>query len=99
MNKIIQWLEEHMIPCAYKHFLGIECPGCGIQRSAIELLKGNITESFIAYPPLIPVLCLLFYFVLNLILKFKNGKRVIKILAIINMVIIFTNYFYKLFFY
>ena len=42
---IIDWLQKHMIPCFSKKYLGIECPGCGLQRSFIALLKGNIVES------------------------------------------------------
>ena len=30
-----------LIPCLWKTFLGIECYGCGVTSSIIEILKGN----------------------------------------------------------
>ena len=64
---MISWLESHMLPCAYKSLLGFDCPACGAQRSFVLLLKGDMRNSFIMYPPLIPVLLVgllwLLYFV------------------------------------
>lgn len=31
--------------CPFKMFLHVDCPGCGLTRAAIALLKGNIRES------------------------------------------------------
>ncbi len=95
-GKLIEWLESHMTSCTYKKYLGIECPGCGMQRSFIELLKGNLYESFVLYPALIPTIFLMSYLVLHLIFKFKNGANIIKIIFIINVSIMVLNYIYKL---
>jgi Protein of unknown function (DUF2752) len=95
-DKIIAWLEAHMATCSYKKYLGVECPGCGMQRSFIELLKGNFYESFILYPALSTTIFLLFYLVLHLIFKFKNGANILKIVFIINASIMVLNYIYKL---
>ena len=54
MQKIIEWLEAHQLPCYYKKFLGIECLGCGMQTALLFLLKGEIIESLKAFPALIP---------------------------------------------
>ena len=59
MSTIIDWLEEHTVPCLYKKFLGVECPGCGMQTSLIELLKGNVIESIKLFPPLLPIIFLI----------------------------------------
>ena len=32
---------DYLIPCLWKTFFGIECPGCGVTSSIIEILKGN----------------------------------------------------------
>ena len=32
---------DYLIPCLWKTFLGIECSGCGVTSSIIEILKGN----------------------------------------------------------
>lgn len=96
LKGIIEWLESHMISCSYKKYFGLECPGCGMQRSFIELLKGNVYESFILYPPLTTTLLLVIYLILHLIFKFKNGANIIKIIFIINASIVVLNYIYKL---
>lgn len=93
---IILWLEGHTLPCLYKSLLGIECPGCGTQRAFIELIKGNLWGSFLAWPPLLPVMFMMGYLILFLIFKFKDGTRVLTITFIINATIITINYIYKL---
>jgi Protein of unknown function (DUF2752) len=95
-DKVISWLESHLATCSYKKYLGVECPGCGMQRSFIELLRGNFYESFILYPALMPTLFLLSYLVLHLIFKFKNGANILKIVFIINASIMVLNYIYKI---
>jgi hypothetical protein len=96
LNSIINWLENHTLPCLHKTLLGFECPGCGAQRAFIELLKGNIIESIKAWPALLPVMFMLIYLILFLIFKFKKGTEVLKATFIINAIIITANYFYNL---
>jgi hypothetical protein len=67
-----------------------------MQRSFIELLKGNFYESFVLYPALLPTMFLLTFLVLHLIFKFKNGANILKIVFIINASIMVLNYIYKL---
>lgn len=95
-ENIIKWLESHQQACFYKKFLGVECPGCGMQRSFIELLKFEFIESFILYPALIPTLMLIIYLVLHLLFKYENGANILKILFIINTTIVVLGYIYKL---
>jgi len=95
-TKIIEWLESHLQSCFYKKYFGVECPGCGMQRALIELLKGNVFESFLLFPALIPTLTLIVMLVLHLIFKFKNGANILKILFIINTTIVVLGYIYKL---
>jgi hypothetical protein len=96
LGNIIEWLESHLLSCSYKKYLGIECPGCGMQRAFIELLKGNLYESIILYPALMPTMFLMVYLILHLIFKFRNGANVLKIAFIINVSIMVLNYIYKL---
>lgn len=96
MENIIHWLESHQQSCFYKKFIGIECPGCGMQRSFIELLKGNFLESLVLYPALIPTIIMIAFLVIHLILKFRNGGTYLKYLFIFNTVIVVLNYIYKL---
>ncbi|RYU86148.1 DUF2752 domain-containing protein [Mucilaginibacter terrigena] len=46
----IQWLQNHLIPCPFKQLTGLDCPGCGLQRSVIALLHGDIYQSFKYHP-------------------------------------------------
>lgn len=90
------WLERNMLPCIYKKYLGVECPGCGMQRALIELLKGNLLESLKVYPALLPTAFLLIYLSLHLIFKFEKGALVLKISFIFTASIIVTSYIIKL---
>lgn len=97
MEKIIHWLETHMMACPYKAWLHIDCPGCGMQRSVIELLKGNFYESFLFYPALLPIFFTFLITFLHLVFKFKNGANWIKYTFIITVAIITINFVVKLF--
>ena len=33
---------DYLIPCLWKSFFGVECPGCGVTSSIIEIFKGNL---------------------------------------------------------
>lgn len=96
MLLFVSWLEKNLIPCPYKHYLGIDCPGCGMQRSIIELLKGNFVESFQAYPALIPLMILLLFLGLHLKFKFTHGAQIVKYLFIFVVSIVVINYIFKL---
>ncbi|MCB2220498.1 MAG: DUF2752 domain-containing protein [Bacteroidetes bacterium] len=96
MQQLIEWLEAHQLPCYYKKFLGIECLGCGMQTAFILLLKGEIIESLKVYPALLPILFMLIYLVLHLIIKFRNGARVLKISFIFTLSIMVVSYILKL---
>ena len=92
IQKIISWLESHQQACFYKKYLGVECPGCGMQRSFIALLKGEIAESFVLFPALLPTVTLILYLVLHLIFKFRTGAAILKNLFIINTIIVVLGY-------
>ena len=96
LEKIVHWLESHQQSCFYKKYLGFDCPGCGMQRSFIELLKGNFWESILLYPALIPTIIMILFLFAHFILKFKNGATILKYLFIFNASIIVLNYIYKL---
>lgn len=95
-NSFVQWLEEHQGACMYKKILGIECPGCGMQRSFIALLKGDFWVSLQLFPALIPLILMFIFLVLHLKFNFKYGSRILTIWFIFNTFIIISNYIYKL---
>lgn len=72
---MIAWLEHHLFSCFFKSNFGIECPGCGMQRSLISLLKGNILESIQYHAALIPFIITLIILILQLKIKHVNGGK------------------------
>lgn len=81
-----------MLPCFYKQITGIDCPGCGMQRSFIELLKGNVVASLKLYPALPLVFITLGLTSLHLMFKLKNGAEAIKYSFIITTAVVVINY-------
>lgn len=90
------WLEKHQLPCFYHKYLGVECPGCGMQRSIIALLKGDIIGCISAYPALFPIIIMLGFLILHLKFRFEKGGNVLKIMFIFTVSIIMINFIYKL---
>ena len=96
MLLFIHWLETHQIPCFYKHYLGIDCPGCGMQTALILLLEGRLLESLMAYPALLPTIFMISYLILHLAYNLKKGAIVLKISFIFTVIIMVLNYITKL---
>jgi hypothetical protein len=93
---MIEWWENHMIPCPVHQLTGYECPGCGMQRAIIELLKGHVWESILYYPALIPLMLMFIFLILHLKFDFKNGAKILKFVFILNAIIISLNYIFKI---
>lgn len=94
---VINWLQNHLLLCPFKQTLGIDCPGCGIQRSILELMQGNFIASFKLYPATLPIIALFMFTIVHLKFDFKNGAFFIKMLYIGITLIIVINYIYKIF--
>lgn len=84
-----------MLTCPSKKLLHIDCPGCGLQRSFVALLKGEFVQSFQIYPATVPMLFMFGYLTGHLIFKFNNGARNLTFLFLFCSGIIFINYIYK----
>ena len=86
---------NHLLPCAYKSLFGIDCPICGFQRALVLLLHGDIKQSFLIYPPLLPAVFLIMIFALHLLNnKLVNRKFLIYYSSFV-LTIITVNYFIK----
>jgi hypothetical protein len=97
MSQIITWLEQHQLPCIFKKMFHFDCPGCGFQRSVIELMKGNLGASFELYPPAIPIITLFSLLIVYLCKKWKNGPKQLTYMYIFCALSIVINYMYKIF--
>jgi len=93
---IITWLEQHQLPCLFKSVTHFDCPGCGIQRSFMLMLRGNWWASFKMYPALLPILFLFAFLIVHLVGKFENGAKILKFMYIFCVVIILVSYIYKI---
>lgn len=75
------------IPCVFNKITGLYCPGCGITRMTLSILKGDIYQAF-RYNPIIfidvPIICI------SLIFEkcFKNIKYVKKITNVIFIILL-----------
>ncbi|MCO6498797.1 MAG: DUF2752 domain-containing protein [Vicingus serpentipes] len=92
----VNWLEENMLACPYQKYFDIACLGCGMQRSFIALLKGNIIESLSYYPALLPMLLMFFFLIAHLIFKFKKGAVWLKYQFLFVIAIVVINFVVKL---
>jgi hypothetical protein len=97
LNGFYDWVTNHLLSCPFKQTFGIDCPGCGLQRSLIYLMQGDFMASFKMYPPSVPILAIVFFLPFHLKYDFKNGALLIKVLYIIIALLILLNYIYKLY--
>ncbi len=91
------WLKNQMLSCTFKSYTGVDCPGCGFQRSVLSLFRGDFIESFKLYPPTIPLIILGLFLLLHLKLDFKLGALAIKFMYILVVTMVVINYIYKVY--
>ena len=78
------------IPCLFHKLTNLYCPGCGITRSIVSLLKGNISEAF-KYNQLVFILLpfLTIYFIYKIYLYLTNSQdKIIKKIPNITWIIL-----------
>lgn len=96
MKSFTAFLQNHMMECFFVKHFGIECPGCGMQRSYILLLQGQFSDSIKMYPALLPMIFLFCFLLMHLIFKFKFGAAALKWNFIIVVSIMWINYLIKM---
>lgn len=88
--------EDYMIPCMNKSLFGVDCMGCGTQRSLILLSKGEFLEAFQMFPAIYTTILLFFFIGLNFVDKSsRNYHKIIISLAILNALVMIISYIYK----
>ncbi|GGX32696.1 DUF2752 domain-containing protein [Aquimarina muelleri] len=95
MEILINQLESSTLKCPGKELIGLNCLGCGLQRSFILLLKGNLIDSFLMYPALIPIIIMFVYLIVHLFLNFKKGAKTLQYFYLLNTILIIANYIIK----
>jgi len=88
-------LEKYMFPCVSKTLFGVECLGCGFQRSLILLLNGEFAASFRMYPALFTTLLFLGFIGFHFIYRRFFSQKLILAIALINVAFMIAGYIYK----
>lgn len=88
-------MEEYMLPCLSKKYLGIECFGCGTQRALVLLFQGEFKAAFVMYPAIYTLVFFFFLVGINFLDKTRSYHKLIITTAIINAIIMVVSYFIK----
>lgn len=89
-------LDDYMLPCFTKKFIGIDCPGCGLQRSVSLILQGEFIAAFKMYPAIYSLILLFGFLLLDNFYKTKFSNLIIISLTSLSVIFILTNYILKL---
>ena len=74
--------------CAFRNITKIPCPGCGLTRAYLSLLKGDIKQAFIYHP---------LFWIIPFILVIIFGKFKYKNKILISIIILFIIvYIYRM---
>ncbi|WP_250149136.1 DUF2752 domain-containing protein [Flagellimonas sp. 389] len=87
---------EFMLPCLNKQLFGVECPGCGVQRSLDLLLHGEFLAAFKMYPAIYFILILLLFLISNTFFKIKYGYQIKLFLMLLTGITIVVSYIVKM---
>ena len=88
-------IEDYMLPCFSKKIYGIDCPGCGLQRSVAFLVQGDFAAAWDIYPAIFTIIPLFLFFIADFFFTFKYVNKIITMLAIASASLILTNYIFK----
>lgn len=89
-------LEQFMIPCMNKQLFGIDCPGCGMQRSLSLIFKGEFVDAFFMFPAIYTLITFFVFVALNFLDSKRNYHKIMIGLGIINGLIMIISYIYKI---
>ena len=85
-----------MLPCMNKSLFGIDCPGCGIQRAFLLLIKGEFTEAFLMFPAIYTTILFFMLIGLHVFDRSRNYVKPIIWTAIANGIIVIVSYIWKM---
>lgn len=91
-------MEDYMLPCMSKSLFGVECLGCGTQRSLLLLFEGEFVAAFKMYPAIYTTVFFFLFLFLHLIDKSRNYSKIVISLAIINAIVMIIAYYFKHFY-
>jgi hypothetical protein len=90
-------LENYMLPCLNRELLGVECPGCGLQRAFALLLQGDFTGAFYMYPALFTLILLFGFLMADHFFRFRYANKINILLMVSSVILILGNFAMKFF--
>ena len=88
-------LEEYMLPCLSKKLFGVECFGCGMQRSVVMVFQGKLGEAWHLFPAVYPLFFFALFLGLSIVDKKRNyGNYIIGSGAVMSAVMV-VSYFFR----
>ncbi len=90
--------EDYMLPCLNKKLFGLDCMGCGMQRSVSLIFHGDFVAAFNMYPAIYTLILLFSVVLINAFKNFEHANKIITTLAILNGIIIIGNFILKTFY-
>ncbi len=88
-------LEEYMLPCLSKSLFGMECFGCGMQRSVVMVFQGNLSDAWHLFPAVYPLLIFVAFLGVSFIDKTRNYSNLIVGSAAVMAVVMVVSYFFR----
>ena len=85
-----------MLKCKFKTLTGLDCPGCGFQRSVVSMLDGNFVDAFIYWPMLFPLLAAAIFTSIYLVGKKAIFMSIAYKLYILSVVFLLVNWLLKM---
>lgn len=89
-------LDDYMLPCLNKQLFGLDCPGCGLQRSVDLLLHGEFVAAFQMYPAIYPIMMLLSFLITSSFAQFKYSQQIKVALIFMTAGTIIISYILKM---
>lgn len=89
-------LDDFMLPCLNKTLFGVDCLGCGLQRSISLIFQGQFVAAYKMYPAIYTLFILAIFLIFNLFIKFKHDYKIKMGLIFLNVIIVVISYLFKI---
>ncbi|MEN1784774.1 MAG: DUF2752 domain-containing protein [Bacteroidota bacterium] len=89
-------LDDYLLPCLTKKWLGVDCPGCGMQRAVLLFFKGQFKAAFLMYPAIYPIMLLGIFMIYDQLYQLKHSTTIKLLLGILVFLFVVINYLFKL---
>ena len=88
-------LNDYLLPCLNKKLMGIECFGCGFQRSILLVFHGDFYKAFQLFPAVYPLILFFATAGLNFLDTKRNYGPLMIGLAVLSVIFMVVSYIFK----